>query len=102
MSKSSEPSHVSQAVSIVGLKSRAELNGEKGVVLERLPNGRLKVSLSGAAIVISVSADNVNFYAAEEIAESRVTTHSRAINTNLRVWPNVTYFYPCKCSIEPW
>ena len=101
MSKSSDSSHTSKVVSIVGLKSRSELNGEKGVVLECLPNGRLKVSLSATAIVISVNLDNVNFDSIEEKVESRVTNTSQAINSNLRVWPNKTFFYPCKFTIEP-
>ena len=101
MSKESDSSHTSKIVSIVGLKSRAELNGEKGVVLECLPNGRLKVSLCGSAIVISVNLDNVNFDAIEDKVESRLTNPSRAINSNLKVWPNKTFFYPCKCMIDP-
>ena len=101
MSKISESSNISKVVTIVELKSRAELNGERGVVLEYLPNGRLKVSLSGAATIISVSPDNVIFEAIEEIVDTQATCPSRALNSNLRVWPNKTFFYPCKWTIEP-
>lgn len=102
MSKVLDSSRTSQTVSITGLKSRAELNGEKGVVLEHLSNGRLKVRLNGSAIVISVKPENIILVGieVEEIVEARAIIHSRAINTNLRVWPNKTFFYPCKCSTE--
>ena len=100
MSKVFDSSPTSQTVSITGLKSRAELNGEKGVVLEHLSNERLKVRLNGSAIVISVKPENVILVDIEETVEARVIIHSRAINTNLRVWPNKTFFYPCKCTTE--
>jgi hypothetical protein len=100
ISKSVDLSRDSKIVSIVGLKSKAELNGEKGVVQEYLSNGRLKVRLNGSAIVISVKPENVVFGVIEETVDTRAVIYSRAMNANLKVWPNKSFFYPCKCTTE--
>ena len=100
MSTIADSSRESKVVSIVGLKSKSELNGEKGVVQEYLSNGRLKICSNGSSIVISVKAENVVFDEIEEPADALTIIHSSAMNVNLKVWPNKTFFYPCKCTTE--
>lgn len=99
-SKSVDSSRDSKVVSLIGLKSKAELNGEKGVIQEYLSNGRLKVCLNGSATIISVKPENIVFHEIEEPVDARAIIHSSAMNANLKVWPNKTFFYPCKCTTE--
>ena len=82
MSTNADSSRGSKVVSIVGLKSKSELNGERGVVQEYLSNGRLKICLNGSATVISVKRENVVYDEIEEPADAQTIIHSSAMNVN--------------------
>lgn len=89
-------------VVVFGLKSRPELNGERGVVKEHLLNGRLKVVLQKSNIALSVSSENVFFEPtamsskkSDEPVSSPGETIPHAVNLNLKIWSNASYFYPC-------
>lgn len=90
-------------VVVFGLKSRPELNGERGIVKEHLLNGRLKVVLQESNIALSVSSENVFFEPVsksskknEEPVSSTEETIPHAVNSNLKIWLNSSFFYPCE------
>ena len=93
---------IMKEVVVFGLKSRPELNGERGVVKEHLLNGRLKVVLQKSNIALSVSSENVFFEPTakstkkiEEPVSLPNETIAHAVNLNLKIWSNSSFFYPC-------
>ena len=90
-------SAVGRNVEICGLKSRKDLNGGEGVVQEELQNGRLRVLMTGLSNhVISASIENLIFVDANEAStDASDTASSLAAGTNVKVWPNAGFFYPC-------
>ena len=91
---------VGRSVKFSGLKSREDLNGAVGIVQEELLKGRLKVLLtSSSKTFISVSRENLIFMQPSEASEDISHTVScHTAGTNVKVWPNIGYFYPCKTS----
>lgn len=107
---------------VTDLKSRAELNGEIGLIKEKLSNGRLKVFLTQRQLFISISHENILFcndtndlLISEKESSSQTINnnlneiksreYSRispfsisevglSINPNLRIFQTMPYFYP--------
>ena len=95
-------STVGRSVKISGLKSRKDLNGGEGVVQEELSNGRLKVLMTNFPnLIISASHENLTFIRlGGDSEETSETVSCLAAGTNVKVWPNVGFFYPCNASFS--
>lgn len=89
-------------VKIVGLSSRAELNDKSAVVTELLSTGRLAVIIERSSEIISVNRKNLLLVAGtvtSKFGNSSMDVPDAAaahcLNSNLRVWANRGFFYPC-------
>ena len=82
-------SSVGRTGKISGLKKREDLNGAEGFVQNELSDGRLMVlTTNSSSPVISIKRENFIFIQPAEVLAG----------TNIKVWQNVGYFYPCKIS----
>ena len=87
-------SKIGRRLKICGLKSRNELNGGEGVVLEELLNGRLRVLMTNFSnLVISVGNENPLFIQHSGAkADTSDTVLCLAAGTNVKIWQNIGYF----------
>jgi hypothetical protein len=87
-----------QEVEVQGLASRADLNGQKGIVVARLSNGRLKVKLESGIFALKPSnlsvLPTVDFFEPEDIEarKRRPSTHKAPSN-----WPRDVIGYCGYC-----
>jgi hypothetical protein len=98
----SEVPCIGDTVKISGLISRVDLNDETAVVIELLSTGRLAVIVERTSEIISISLKNLLFVPKPETMKfdncsmdlpDVAVAHS--LNSNLKVWANKSFFYPC-------
>jgi len=78
-------------VTLDGLLSRKELNGQRGKITKKLPNGRLAIKIQNVGEIVSVHPKNCNI---SEISDCKIHQKNLLMQPKLNIWRNSPFFYP--------